>query len=151
MPIENKVLQGTEDVIKTDDLNEVFTIKKDLISSNVVQAGVDITGVSSVGELIVENIILKTDGTGLGAGTNLEITSDNDDGVDNIMVETVANLGTNATVDLSGASVSGVQTVLEVGKKLIANTTVADATGAGVLTIYVTFRRLTDKATIAAA
>ncbi len=128
-----------------------FWVKKTLTSSAIVQAGVDITGVSSAGELAIEDVIVKTNSTGLAAGTNLEICSNNANGLANILVETVANLGANKTMDLTGASVTKIRPVLEVGKKLIAKSTVADCTGAGTIDVYVKFKRLTAAATVAAA
>jgi hypothetical protein len=132
-------------------VGNTFLVKKTLVSSAVVQAGVDITGVSSGGELAIEDIVVKTNGTGLATGTNFVICSDNANGLANIFVETVANLGANKTMDLTGASVTKIRTVLETGKKLIAKSTVADCDGAGTIDIYIKFRALTAGATIAAA
>jgi len=128
-----------------------FIIKKTLTSSNITQAGVDITGVSSNGELEIEQIICKTDGTGLATGTNFQIYSDNAKGLANIFVETVANLGASKTIDLETASITKQRTVLETGKKLIANSTVADCTGTGTIDIYIKFKRIAAGAIIAAA
>ncbi len=132
-------------------IGTAFWVKKTLVSSAVVQAGVDITGVSATGELAVLDVIVKTNATGLAAGTNFEVCSNNANGLLNIFVETVANLGATKTMDLTGASVTKIRTVLEVGKKLIAKATVADCTGAGTIDVYVRFERLTAGATIAAA
>lgn len=128
-----------------------FWVTKTLTSSAVVQAGVDITGVSSGGALAIEDIIVKTNGTGLATGTNFAISSDNANGLANIFVETVANLGASKTMDLTGASVTKIRTVLETGKKLIAKSTVADCTGAGTIDVYIKLQRLAAGATIAAA
>jgi len=149
--VTERVTYGTEDIVRTDDINQTFWIKKTLVSSAILTTGVDVTGVSSVGELVVENIIVKTDATGLATGTNLEIASDNTNGLANIFVTVISGLGANKTVDLNAASVTKIQTVLEVGKKLTAVSTGLDSTGAGTVDIYIQFRRLADKATIAAA
>ena len=151
MALRNIVLLGTENIISNTDANELLIIKKTLVSSAVVQAGVDITGVSTTGELELVDVIVKTDSTGLAAGTNFEILTDNTNGLANAFVETVANLGASKTMDLNGASVTGIKTVLEVGKKFQAKATVADCTGAGTIDIYLVLRRLADDALIAAA
>ncbi len=128
-----------------------FWIKKTLTSSGITFAtAVDLTGVSSVGELAIDMIILKTDVTGLATGTNFEIKSDNAKGLANICVEAIANLGANKTITLDDASVSHTRTILETGKKLQAQNTIADGTGAGTIDIYVKFIRLSAGATISA-
>jgi len=132
------------------NVGSTFWIKKTVVSSTITfGSAVDITTVSTGGELAVEEVVLKTDATGLATGTNFELKSDNTDGAANFVVETVANLGANVTVDLSGASVTGVKTVIETGKKLQVQSTVADCTGAGEIDVYVKFSRLTAGATIA--
>jgi len=128
-----------------------FWVKKTLTSSAIVQAGVDITGVSSTGELAITDVIVKTDATGLATGTNFVVCSDNANGLANIFVETVANLAANKTMDLAGASVTKIKTVLSTGKKLIAKSTVADCTGGGTIDVYVKFQRLAAGAIVAAA
>ena len=125
-----------------------FIIKKEITSSDIKAASsLDLT-VPGSGEIKIDDIILKTDGTGLAGGTNIEITTDNDNGAENVMVETVANLGANATVELSGASVSGVKTVLEDGKRLQMNCTGVDCTGAGKVFVYIFCSRATKSAQI---
>lgn len=128
-----------------------FWVKKTIVSSAITfAAAVDITGVSSGGELAIENVIVKTDSTGLAGGTNFQIKSNNAKGLANILAEAVANLNANKTVDLFTASVTKQRTVLESGAKLQVQNTVGDGTGAGTADIYIQFRRLTAGATIAA-
>jgi len=132
-------------------IGTVFWIKKTMVSSDIVSgAPVDITGVSSAGELAIEDVVVKTDGTGLAGGTNFELKSNNAKGQLNFFVETVANLGASVTVDNSDASVLGEHTVLESGKKLQVQATVGDCTGAGTIDIYVKLRRLAAGAIVAA-
>lgn len=131
-------------------IGTVFWIKKTMVSSAILSgAPVDITGVSSGGELAVEDVVVKTDGTGLAGGTNFELKSNNARGQLNFFVETVANLGGSATVDSAGASVLGEETVLETGKKFQVQATVGDCTGAGEIDIYIKLRRLSAGATVA--
>jgi len=133
------------------ELGPVFVIKKTVVSSTILTASaVDITGLSSGGELEVVNVIVKTDSTGLAGGTNFQILSNNAKGLANIFVETVANLGANKTMDLNAASVTKIRTILESGKKLQVQNTVANGSGAGTIDIYIVFRRLTPDATIVA-
>lgn len=130
----------------------VHVVQKTLVSSAVVQAGVDITGVSSGGALLIEDVVMSTDATGLATGTNFTIESDNANGVAVFFGETVANLGASKTESLATGSVTAIAgVVLETGKKLIAKSTVADCTGAGEIDITIKFRRLAAGATIAAA
>jgi len=130
----------------------VISVQKTLVSSAVLQAGVDITGVSSAGDLLIEDVVMSTDATGLAVGTNFTIESDNANGVAVFFGETVANLGANKTESLATGSVTAIAgVVLETGKKLIAKSTVADCTGAGEIDITIKFRRLAAGATIASA
>ena len=132
-------------------IGTTFWIKKTVTSSNITFASpVDITAVSSGGELAIEQVILKTNSVGLATGTNFQLLSNNANGLANILVETIGNLGGNKTITLDNASVTKIKTVLETGKKLQVQNTVADGTGAGTVDIYVQFRRLSAGATIAA-
>ena len=129
-----------------------FWIKKTVTSSAILTASaVDITGVSSGGDLEIEQIIVASAATGLAGGTNFELKSNNAKGLANILVETVANLGANKTVNLDTASITKARTILESGKKLQVQSTVADCTGAGTIDIHIKFRRMAATATIAAA
>lgn len=126
-------------------------VTKTLVSSAVVQAGVDATTVAVGGALICRDVIMETDSTGLAAGTNCEVTTDNAEGLANPVVETVANLGGNKTVDLAGASVTSLHFTVEKGKKVIIKSTAADCTGSGTIRFTFVFQRKTDGADIAAA
>jgi hypothetical protein len=133
------------------EIGSVFEIKKTLTSSAVVQAGVDITGVSSGGDLWIDDIVLQTDGTGLAGGTNFTVGTNNTKGGAVNLSSAVSGLGANATIDLTTASVTKIRGVVESGKKLVAKSTAADCTGAGTIDVYVKFRRMAAGATIAAA
>ena len=134
------------------DVATSFWVTKTLTSSNVKKdSQVDITGVSSGGALALTDVIMQTNATGLAAGTNFQIKANNSSGAVLVLVTTVASLGAQASMDMAGANVSKYHAVLETGKKLTADCTVADCTGAGTLTIYMKFERLATAATIAAA
>lgn len=138
-------------VADMEPIGSSFIVKKDLISSNIVQTTVDITGAAS-GALYLEEILFETDGTGLAAGTNIEVQTDNGVGLATVCSETVANLGADKTVKGSAGSVLAFAGLhLLTTKKLVMDVTVADCTGAGVLTTTLIFKRITAGATIAAA
>lgn len=128
-----------------------FAIKKTLTSSAILQTGVDVTAVSTVGEILIEDVVVKTDGTGLAAGTNFELETNNAKGLADFFVTAVSGLGASKTVDLNGASVTKIKTVLESGAKVVAKCSAADCTGAGTIDVYLLCRRLADNATLAAA
>lgn len=133
-----------------------FSVKKTLTSSAVTQAGVDVTAVSTVGDILIEAVYLQTDATGLAAGTNVTLETNNTKGKAIFLTEAVANLGANATIAANlaqaGLADAGSFTpVLETGKKVTAKSTVADCTGAGTVDVYLICRRLADNATLAAA
>lgn len=127
-----------------------FVVKKTLTSSAVVQAGVDVTAVSTVGDIVIEDFTIQADGTGLAAGTNFTLETNNTKGSAVFCSHAVASLGANTLVDMKGAS-TGKHVVLESGKKIVAKCTVADCTGAGTIDVYLLCRRLADNATLAAA
>jgi hypothetical protein len=132
------------------DAGSTFTFAKSgLVSSAVTTAGVDISAVST-GALVIEDVIAQTDGTGLAAGTNFTVQHNNVKGAAVFFAETVANLGASKTVDLTGASVTKIRNVLESGKKLTAKCTVANCTGAGLIDVFIRFKRLTLGANILA-
>jgi len=130
----------------------VVMVYKVLTSSAILQAGVDVTAVSTDGQLMIEDIYMNTDATGLAGGTNFQLETDNAKGVTVFFAETVANLGANKTENIASGSVTAITgTVLETGKKIIARATVADCTGAGTITLAIKLRRVAAGANIAAA
>lgn len=129
-----------------------FIVKKALTSSAVVTGGVDVTGTATGGDIMIEDIIFETDGTGLAAGTNFTIEKNGGSGVLTFFSETVANLGANKTEVLStGSVVASNGTVLESGQKLVAKCTGSSCTGSGVITAYIKCKRVAAGATLAAA
>lgn len=91
----------------------------------------------TLGLLYIDNIILRTDATGLAGGTNFVISSNDTSGASTIIAETVANLGANKTIDLNSASVTKQRTVVSNSSVLRYNNTAAVGTGAGVLTVTI--------------
>jgi len=132
------------------DVGTVFTIQKTITSNTITTSAQDLTTVSAGGELLIEDVILKTDSTGLAGPTNFRILSNNAKGAAAILEETVANLGANKTVNLDNASVVKQRTILENGKKLQFLGTSSNGTGSGTVQVTVKFRRLSPGAVIAA-
>ena len=132
-----------------------------LTSSDIITTAADLTGVAN-GDLIIEQVILATDATGLATGTNFQLNISGETyGEDKPIVETVANLGANITRSLIHGSddrtndrflsVTGTPFILEAGAKLQYSSTVADCTGAGKVAILIKFTRLSDNADIQSA
>lgn len=130
------------------DAGSTFVISKTVTSSTITQAGVDLTAASIGGALEVVDVKVQTGATGLAAGTNFQVTSNNASGLAVMFAETVANLGANKTMNLANASVTKTGGVLESGKKFVLKSTVADCTGAGTIDVYITLRRLTGGANV---
>lgn len=125
-------------------------VTKTLTSSAILQTGVDVTGVSSGGGLFLKHWSLRTNGTGLAAGTNFTLETNNALGGAVFASHAVGSLGANVLIDMKTAT-TGKATYLESGKKIIAKCTVADCTGAGTIAIDLLFNVGTTGATIAAA
>ena len=129
-----------------------FVVTKTLTSSAIVQAGVDVTGVAS-GDIWVENIIVQSNSVGLVTGTNFEIQTNNANGKAKQWIEAVATIGgaNKSGYLLASGVTAGIPFVLESTKKITCNTTVADGTGAGTITLYILCVRLANGGALAAA
>jgi hypothetical protein len=117
---------------------DLFYIQKDIVSSTLTTGDVNI--METVGNgILVEEVIVRTDATGLAGGTNFQIKAD---GILSF-VETVANLGATKAIDFKNASVLGKKVPVLTGTKYIAvSNTVGAGTGAGVISVIVGFRKL---------
>lgn len=138
-------------VALTQGVGEVFWIKKTLTSSAILTTATDLTNQSRRGDLVITDVILKTDGTGLATGTNFVLSVTNSNGDLTLLSTAVSGLGANKTVDLANATVSGMQTVLEVGKKVTFECTGSACTGAGTVDVYLKLERLRQGASVMAA
>jgi len=139
------------------DVGTVFAITATVVSSGIpnnTQTGGAFTGAAS-GTLLVEDIIINTNATGLAAPTNLEISSDNANGVTGaaapLVLEGIGSFAGNKTFTCKEDAASLIPFVIESGKKLYIHGDDAAGTGAGVASVTVVLRRLTAGATIAAA
>lgn len=115
---------------------------KTAVCSTIVTGGVDLTTLSG-GALAVEEVLFETDGTGLAGATNVQLVTNNANGVATLAAEAVSNLGANKSVKGTAASVTPlVPFVLESGKKLQLKATGSNGTGSGVLTVTILGRRI---------
>lgn len=132
-----------------------------LTSSNVLNsAATDLTSVAS-GDLVIEQVILVTDATGLAGGTNFEISVNGETyGIDKPIVEAVSNLGASAqrqypsavaaetTNDNQITVTCAVPIVLQAGDKLQYGSSGANCTGAGKIMVALKFTRVSEGADI---
>ncbi len=123
------------------------TIKKTITSSDITTS-LQNMALCVGGDVLIENVIVATDGTGLAGGTNFVLSQTSTKGSGTFFAETVANLGASSTVDLANASVTSVQQPLQDGKTITFNNTVAIGTGAGTIDIYITYRTLEEGARV---
>lgn len=120
-----------------------FQVQKDVTSSAILTSDTNI--IQCVGNgLLIEDVIARTDATGLATGTNLQLKAD---GV--IFYSTaVSGLGANAVIDLRTASVKASKITIPPGTKYISiSSTAAACTGAGVLTVTLKFQKLDNNST----
>lgn len=143
-------------------VGSTFWVKKTVTSSAILfGSSVDITLPSGGGELVIEDILIKTDSTGLATGTTFRVVSDNSKGTTTVFLTRISKLGVRKQTNLdkeyddsvNDSKTLGVNVpvVLEAGKKLSVRNTDADSTGAGTIDIHIKFRKLSDTATIKAA
>lgn len=145
---------GTNDAVPTpaassvnNMVGAVVGLKKTITSSTITTSAQALT-TNATGDVYIENIVLKTDSTGLAGATNFRILSNNAKGALPIVEETVANLGASKTVDAFTASVVKQRTMLESGKQLQFLGTASAGTGAGTVDVYILYRRLSAGASI---
>jgi hypothetical protein len=130
-----------------------FIVSKTVVASAIVAAGADLTAVSTVGEVLIEDVIIQNGATQMDSGANgavLELYTDNVAGNGSFITDAEAKLLAN--VVLSGAThTTNNKVVLETGKKVRVKATTEDFTSAGNVTFHLICRRLADNATLAAA
>lgn len=155
---DGSVLERLEHLNASNQAGSVFTVVKTFTSSaipNNTQTGGALTGASS-GTLLLEYLILQTDGTGVAGPTNVEISTDNAKGLTGAAgpsaLVAVSGLGANKTVVVGyDGSNEKLPLYLESGKKLYIDGDDAAGTGGGTVDVIMVFRRVSDSATIAAA
>jgi hypothetical protein len=130
-----------------------FIIQKSLVSSAVVTGGVDVTGAATGGDILIEDIVFETDGTGLATGTNFTLERSAGEGVLTFFGEAVSSLGANTSERLVTGSVvsTGGPLTLKSGSKIVAKSTGLSCDGAGVIKMTLICRRIAAGSTLAAA
>lgn len=136
---------------------DVIVATSTVVSSGIpnnTQTGGAITAAAS-GDILVEDIIFNTNGTGLANPTNIEISSDNTNGLTGaggpIFVEVIASFGANKSVSKKDATSHGFPFVLKSGKKLFIHGDDAAGTGAGTAVITIVGKALTVGASLTGA
>lgn len=125
--------------------NGVVTVQRNVVSSTIKTAtDLNIFQVGGNG-FLVEDVIVRTDATGLAGGTALVLKAD---GIV-FFQSAISGLGASAVKDIKNASVTGTKITVPVGTKYITiSSTVADCTGSGVATVTLIGRRLDSSSTI---
>lgn len=115
-----------------------FVITKLVDYSNITTSGVDITNTVQSGDLILEEMIVRTDDSvAMASGTSLVIVqSGNDYGAATIASSAISSLAAGKTLDLNDWTVGNSKTVLEDGSKLQAKCSSADCQGTNGTTGY---------------
>jgi hypothetical protein len=157
-------VKAANDLIKTDteaiiadatnsgtQLLVTSTVVSSSIPNNTQTAGA-ITGAAS-GTLLLKEICINTNATGIVNPTNLEFSVDNVNGKTGagspIYLEAVAALGANATNSSKDATSTTLPMQIESGKKIYIHGDDGAGTGAGTANITFVFERISDAATIA--
>lgn len=154
--VQDDNVKASLDLLHAGKSGTYLLVQSDVTSSSIpnnTQTAGAITGASS-GTLLLIDIYVNTDSTGLATPTNIEFTVDNANGLTGaaapIALESIAGLGAskcwNATTD---ATSHNLPLYLETGKKVFIHGDDAAGTGAGHAYITLLFQRISDSATIA--
>jgi len=134
-----------------------FVVSKTLVHSTIVTAASDVTGASSGGALLIEDVVLCNDSTAMDSGGNtadLDFTVTNATYAAGAVFATVDDDGVAANATLSGSNGdfnTFYPVVLESGKKVQVAAGDEVFTSGGTLQINIKFRRMAAAATVAAA
>lgn len=121
----------------TADLGQ-FMVQKDITSSTIKTAtATNVFEVEGNG-VVIEDVYVRTDSTGLAGGTAFQLLAD---GV--VFFSTaISGLGASKVLDLANATVTKIKAPILAGTKYIAvQNTVADGTGAGIISVFIKVRR----------
>jgi len=121
-----------------------FIVEKKITSSDILTASATNIAQFVWNWVILEDVIIRTDGTGLAWGTNFQLLAD---GIV-FFAETVANLWADTIMDADTASVTGIKALLETWTKYVSvQNTAADWTWAWVATVQLICRKLDNVST----
>lgn len=90
-------------------------------------------------DILIQNITMLTDATGLATGTNFQVLTDDASGIALIFSTAVNGLGASKTIDGYTASVSYQRTVVHKNKHLQISSTGAACTGSGKWYLYIEY------------
>jgi hypothetical protein len=148
-------IPGTAGMLRTK-AGSAFIIQSTVTSADIpnnTQTGAAITGACS-GSVMVEEIVLETDGTGLAGPTNIRLSTDNANGLTGkanpLLSQAVSGLGANKTIQSATATLHKLPFLLESGKKLYVDGDDAAGTGAGTCRVSIRCRRVGDGDSLAA-
>ena len=126
----------------------IGTVTIDIVSSTITTSFVNKFLVIGDG-IVVEDVIVETDATGLAGATLFQVKKSDTTGAAIIFSQAVANLGANATYDLSTATIKNRSTCTN-GTYIGVLGTASAGTGAGVVRVTVKFRRMSAISTLQA-
>lgn len=130
-----------------------FVVSKTVVASAIVAAGIDLTAVSTVGAILIEDVVIQNAGTQMDSAANgatLELYTDNVAGSGSFITDAEAKLLANVVLSTPTHTTNS-KVVLETGKKVKVKATGEDFTSAGNVTFHIICRRLADNAGLAAA
>lgn len=120
-----------------------FVVEKKITSSTLTTSAVNIAQFVGNG-VIIEDVILRTDWTGLAGGTAFTLLAD---GI-TFLSTAISGLWANSIMDLRNASVTGIKTSVGAGTKYVSvANTVGAGTGAWVITVQLVCRKLDSVST----
>lgn len=99
--------------------------------------------------IIVEDVIVETDGTGLAGATLFQVKKSDTTGNSIMFSEAVANLGANKTYDLSSATIKN-RSVCNANTYIGVLGTASAGTGAGVARVTIRYRKTDENSKIQA-
>lgn len=152
---DGSVLERLEHLIAKagTEFSVVSNVTSSQIPNNTQTAGA-ITAAGS-GQLLLTDILINTDSTGLAGPTNLEFSVDNTDGVTGaaapIALEAISALGGNKTESKKDYTSHTLPMLIEDGSKVYIHGSDGAGTGGGVARVTLVFQRVDDGASIAAA
>ena len=122
----------------------VIVVQKDIVSSTITTS--DVAVFQTIGNgLIIDDVIVTTDATGLAGSTALVLKADGR----TFFQTAVSGLGATAVKDIKNASVTGSKVSVPAGTKNITVAGTVDVgTGAGIATITLVCRKVDSVSTI---
>lgn len=151
--------------LMTRAAGSTFYLSTRIVSDGILTTARALTGSVTIGQIEVEDVILKTNGVGLAGGATLKIVSDNQtSGTTVIMQYAVANLRASVTISLSRLASNPNQlgqtgfpratltiaspSTIELNRGIFIESSDANCTGAGTVDVILKLRRMVDDANL---